>query len=190
MAFGAYRLTSCHALKRTMRSGPQEAPSNCVRTCLSNSKCAPKAQHGWTIKWWAMPGNLSPRGFGAQVRDALQDRMDFLVEQGLAERRGSRVVLARNLLSTLRDRELAEVGKVIQHQTGLVHRPLRDGERANGIYRRSVQLVSGRFAMLDDGMGFSLVPWRPVVEQRLGQQVSAIVRGSSVTWELGRQRGR
>ena len=134
--------------------------------------------------------NLSPQGFGAQVRGALQDRRDFLVEQGLAERRGSRVVLARNLLATLRDRELAEVGKVIQHQTGLRHRPLREGERANGIYRRSVQLASGRFAMLDDGMGFSLVPWRPVVEQRLGQQVSAIVRGASVTWELGRQRGR
>ncbi len=134
--------------------------------------------------------NLSPQGFGAQVRGALQDRMDFLVEQGLAERRGARVVLARNLLATLRDRELAEVGKVIQHQTGLRHRPLREGERANGIYRRSVQLASGRFAMLDDGMGFSLVPWKPVVEQRLGQQVSAIVRGSSVTWELGRQRGR
>ncbi|OYW24924.1 MAG: conjugal transfer protein, partial [Hydrogenophilales bacterium 12-63-5] len=134
--------------------------------------------------------NLSPQGFGAQVRGALQDRGDFLVEQGLAERRGSRVVLARNLLATLRDRELAEVGKVIQHQTGLRHRPLREGERANGIYRRSVQLASGRFAMLDDGTGFSLVPWRPVVEQRLGQQVSAIVRGTSVTWGLERQRGR
>jgi type IV secretory pathway VirD2 relaxase len=134
--------------------------------------------------------NLSPQGFGAQVRGALQDRRDFLVEQGLAKRRGARVVLARNLLATLRHRELAEVGKVIQHQTGLLHRPLREGERANGIYRRSVQLASGRFAMLDDGMGFSLVPWRPVVEQRLGQQVSAIVRGSSVTWKLGRQRGR
>jgi hypothetical protein len=30
-------------------------------------------------------------------------------------------------------------------------------------------LASGRYAMLDDGMGFSLVPWKPVVEQRLGQ---------------------
>jgi hypothetical protein len=133
---------------------------------------------------------LSPRGFGAQVRGALQNRMGFLVEQGLAERRGSRVVLARNLLSTLRDRELTEAGKVIQHQTGLIHRPLHDGERAEGVYRRSVQLASGRFAMLDDGLGFSLVPWRSVVEQRLGQQVSAIVKGGSVTWGLGRQRGR
>ncbi len=40
-----------------------------------------------------------------------------------------------------------------------------------GIYRRSVMLASGRYAMLDDGMGFSLVPWKPVIEQRLGQRV-------------------
>ena len=134
--------------------------------------------------------NLSPQGFGAQVRGALQDRRDFLVEQGLAERRGSRLILARNLLATLRDQELAAVGKSLQDTTGLSFRPLHDGARVSGLYRRSLQLVSGRFAMLDDGMGFSLVPWRPVVEQRLGQQVSAIVKGSSVTWELGRQRGR
>lgn len=139
-----------------------------------------------------MVGNareLSPLGFGVQVRGALQERVGYLLEQGLAERRGSRVVLARNLLSTLRDRELAEVGNVIQNETGLIHRSLRDGGRADGVYRRSVQLASGRFAMLDDGVGFSLVPWRPVVEQRLGFHVSATLRGASATWHIGRERG-
>jgi hypothetical protein len=43
--------------------------------------------------------------------------------------------------------------------------------------------------MLDDGMGFQLVPWKPVIEPRLGQQLSAVVRGSSVTWNLDLQRG-
>ncbi|MGF7190429.1 hypothetical protein JOE11_003480 [Robbsia andropogonis] len=43
-------------------------------------------------------------GFGAEVKDALRQRADFLTEQGLAEQR---VVLARNLLATLRGRELA-----------------------------------------------------------------------------------
>ncbi len=132
---------------------------------------------------------LAQRGFGSQVLDALQERMGFLAEQGLAVRQGSRVVLSRNLLSTLRDRELQEVCKAIQRQTGLLHHPLRDGGQASGVYRRSVQLVSGRFAMLDDGMGFSLVPWRPVVEQRLGKQVAAVIRGQSVSWEFGRQHG-
>jgi hypothetical protein len=133
--------------------------------------------------------DLSAQGFGARVRDALQERVGFLVEQGLAERRGSGVVLARNLLSTLRSRELAEAGNVIQRQTGLLHRPRVDGERVDGVYRRSVQLASGRFAILDDSTGFSLVPWRPVVEQRLGRHVSAVMRGQAVSWQFGQHRG-
>lgn len=132
---------------------------------------------------------LASKGFGAQVRDALQSRVDFLVEQSLAERRGQCVVFGRDLLSTLRDRELATAGTVIQRETGLFHRQLHDGEQMRGNYRRSVQLVSGRFAMLDDGRRFSLVPWRSVLEKRLGQQVAASVRGQSTSWEFGRSRG-
>ena len=132
---------------------------------------------------------LGDLGFGSEVKDALRQRADFLAEQGLAERRGQRVVLARNLLATLRGRELAQAAENIAAETGLGHRPVADGQRVAGIYRRSVMLASGRYAMLDDGMGFSLVPWKPVIEQRLGQQLAATVRGGSVSWELGRQRG-
>ncbi len=135
-------------------------------------------------------GGIANNGFGGDVREALRQRSDFLVEQGLGERRGQRLILARNLLATLRGREIDGAAKTIAAETGLTHRAVADGERVTGTYRRNVQLASGRFAMLDDGTGFSLVPWRPVAEQRLGQQVSAIVCGSSVTWELGRQRGR
>ena len=132
---------------------------------------------------------LAVQGFGAQVRGAMRGRADFLVEEGLAERRGQRMVLSRNLLSTLRERELSAVGKSLQDQTGKAYRPMQDGGRVSGVYRRSIQLASGRFAMLDDGMGFSLVPWRPVIESRLGMQVSATLRGSAVGWELTSTRG-
>ncbi len=132
---------------------------------------------------------LGEMGFGSEVKDALQQRADFLVEQGLAERRGQRVILARNLLATLRNRELAQAAQDIAAETSLEHCPVADGERVAGIYRRSVMLASGRYAMLDDGMGFSLVPWKPVIEQLLGQQIAATVRGGGVSWEVGRQRG-
>lgn len=49
-------------------------------------------------------------------------------------------------------------------------------------------LASGRYAMLDDGMGFSLVPWRPMIERRLGRQLAATVRGGGVSWEMARHR--
>ncbi|WP_281660589.1 relaxase/mobilization nuclease and DUF3363 domain-containing protein [Microvirgula aerodenitrificans] len=132
---------------------------------------------------------LGDLGFGGEVKNALQQRADFLAEQGLAQRRGQRVILARNLLGTLRNRELAQVAKGIAADTGLEHRPVTDGQRVAGIYRRSVMLASGRYAMLDNGKGFSLVPWKPVIEQRLGQQLAATVRGGGVSWEIGQQRG-
>ncbi|WP_027793676.1 relaxase/mobilization nuclease and DUF3363 domain-containing protein [Paraburkholderia acidipaludis] len=132
---------------------------------------------------------LGDQGFGAGVKDALRQRADFLAEQGLAEHRGQRVVFARNLLATLRGRELAQVAKHIAAETGLAHRPVADCQRVAGIYRRSVMLASGRYAMLDDGMSFSLVPWKPVIEQRLGQQLAATTRGVSVSWHLERQLG-
>jgi hypothetical protein len=132
---------------------------------------------------------LGDLGFGSEVKDALRQRADFLIEQELAERQGKRVVLARNLLATLRGRELANAAQAIAADTGLAHRPVADGQRVAGIYRRSLMLASGRYAMLDDGMGFSLVPWKPVVEQRLRQPLAATVRGGSVSWEIGRQRG-
>ncbi len=131
---------------------------------------------------------LGALGFGGDVRQALQQRADFLAEQGLAERRGQRVILARNLLATLRNRDLAQAAQNIAAETGLEHRAVGDAECVSGVYRRSVMLASGRFAMLDDGKGFSLVPWKPVLDHRLGQSVAATIRGTSVSWEFGKQR--
>ncbi|EIU1669067.1 relaxase/mobilization nuclease and DUF3363 domain-containing protein [Pseudomonas aeruginosa] len=128
-------------------------------------------------------------GFAGEVREALQLRVDFLAGQGLAEKQGQRVILAPNLLASLRGREVAAAAQTIATDTGLQHRPVTDGQRVAGIYRRMVMLASGRYAMLEDGMGFSLVPWRPVIEQRLGQQIAATIRGGGVSWDVGRQKG-
>jgi len=132
---------------------------------------------------------LGDLGFGGEVKAALQQRVDFLTEQGLAERRGPRVILARNLLATLRSRNVAHAAKDLAAETGLEHRPMADGQRVAGIYRRSIMLASGRYAMLDDGMGFRLVPWSPVIEQRLGMPISAQVHDGRVSWQIRWQQG-
>ena len=97
--------------------------------------------------------------------------------------------MARNLLNTLRDRDIGSAVESISVKTGLVFRPAKDGARVSGIYRQSITLVSGRFAMLSDGFGFALVPWRPVIERSLGWTISAVAHGDQVMWHLGRLRG-
>jgi type IV secretory pathway VirD2 relaxase len=132
---------------------------------------------------------VADKGFGSELGAALRQRSDFLIEQGLAHWRGARVVPARNLLGALRQRDLEAAARGIAGETGLRYRAASDGERMSGVYRRSVLLASGRFAMLDDGFGFSLVPWKPVLERYMGRQMVATVRGDGATWILGRQRG-
>ncbi len=128
-------------------------------------------------------------GFGAEVAGALEQRRETLIAEGLAQRQGDYVRLTRNLLAALRGRELVQTAEAIVADTGLKHRPLTEGGEVRGVYRRQLQLVSGRFAMLDDGVGFSLVPWRPVLERRLGQSVAGVVRaGGDVNWSFGRTR--
>jgi hypothetical protein len=134
------------------------------------------------------PIELSRAGFGAEVRAALDRRIEALAEQGLARRDGDKVTIGRNLIGTLRDRELDAVGRRLGSETGLAHLPAETGEHVSGVYRRRLSLASGRFAMIDNGLGFQLVPWIPSLERELGRQVNGIAGPSGVEWSIGRKR--
>jgi type IV secretory pathway VirD2 relaxase len=131
---------------------------------------------------------LSRAGFGAEVRAALDRRIDTLAEQGLARRDGDKVTIGRNLVGTLRSRELDAVGRRLASETGLAHLPAEAGEAVTGIYRRRLSLASGRFAMIDNGLGFQLVPWIPSLERELSRQVNGIAGPGGVEWSFGRKR--
>ena len=132
---------------------------------------------------------LGHAGFGAETRSAMAARAEHLVHEGLAQRRGRRIVFARDLLSTLHKRELGDVADRLAAETGLAYQPLAEGQPVSGIYRRRVTLASGRFAMIDDGLGFQLVPWRPALEDHLGREVRGIATAQGIDWSIGRKRG-
>ena len=129
-------------------------------------------------------------GFGREVRDALDARASHLETQGLARRQGQRVILAQDLVGTLKNQELTAATQAIAARTGLEHKPSSAGDYVSGIYRERVTLSTGRFAMIDEGLGFQLVPWRPALDQHLGQHITGtMTQGGSVDWALGRGRG-
>jgi type IV secretory pathway VirD2 relaxase len=133
---------------------------------------------------------IADGGFGGEVRRAMDARTDHLVREGLARRYGERTVFERGLIDTLRRRELDAVGAKIAGESGLVYRPTQAGEKIAGVVRRRLALASGRFAMIDDGLGFRLVPWASALEQQLGRQVAGVVRdGGGIDFALGRKRG-
>ena len=73
-------------------------------------------------------------------------------------------------------------------ETGLAHLPAEAGDPVAGVYRRRLSLASGRFAMIDNGLGFQLVPWIPSLERELGRQVNGIAGPGGVDWNFGRKR--
>jgi len=136
------------------------------------------------------PVAMSDGGFGAEVRDAMRQRAEHLVGEGLAEQQGRRVIFNRNLIDTLRRREVDAVAGQLAKETGQPFKPAESGEYVAGTYRQRLTLASGRFAMIDDGLGFQLVPWSPSLDKQLGRHVSGVARdGGVVDWDFGRKRG-
>lgn len=136
------------------------------------------------------PAPLANAGFGAEVRAAMESRTEHLIAQGLARRQGQQAILSRNLLETLRRRELDALGEKLMTETGAPFRKTASGEYVAGVYRQRLMLASGRFAMIDDGLGFQLVPWSPSLERSLGKHISGVARADGgVAWNFGRQRG-
>ncbi|SDH02602.1 relaxase/mobilization nuclease domain-containing protein [Pelagibacterium luteolum] len=140
------------------------------------------------------PMTLGASGFGREVRQAMDARAEHLVDDGLARREGQRILLQRNLLATLRRRELDAVGEQLSAETGLAHVEAKAGEHVAGVYRRKLTLTSGRFAMveargLDGSLGFQLVPWSREIDNKLGQHIAGVATGGGgIEWSLGRKR--
>jgi type IV secretory pathway VirD2 relaxase len=129
-------------------------------------------------------------GFGAEVQEAMDRRIEHLVSEGLARRQGQQTVFARDLLNSLRRWEIDQVGSKLSAESGLSYKPVDVGDHVAGVYRRRVILSSGRFAMIDDGLGFQLVPWRPALERHANQHVAGVVLpGGRVDWSFGRKHG-
>lgn len=129
-------------------------------------------------------------GFGIELRAAMDARANQLEADGLARRQGQRIVVASGLIDTLKARDLDHAATAIAARTGLAHAPSAAGDTVSGTYRERVTLSSGRFAMIDDGLGFQLVPWRPVLDRHLGQHITGtMTAGKTVDWALGRGRG-
>ncbi len=136
------------------------------------------------------PQVLAQAGFGLEAREALEQRRAHLESSGLASRQAGGLAPVRNLLATLRERELSRVAANIQAETGATLIEAGKGDLVAGVYSRRIDLSSGRFAMIEDGLGFQLVPWTRSLDAKLGQEVRGTMTPTGgMDWSLGKKRG-
>ncbi|MDP1962033.1 MAG: DUF3363 domain-containing protein, partial [Reyranella sp.] len=134
---------------------------------------------------------LADEGFGQEVTAALTRRRRWLAAMGYAADLGDgRIRAPKDLIQQLEAGDIERAGKALAAERGRQWRPASPGNYVTGQLVGSTQLSSGRFAMIDDGLGFSLVPWRPALEQHIGRVISGVAMpGGDVDWSVGRSRG-
>jgi hypothetical protein len=129
-------------------------------------------------------------GFGREVNKAISRRARRLVEMGLATAKDGSVRVPVDTVATLERREIERVGHQMARERGLTYLPANAGEYVSGRLAGVASLVSGRFAMIDNGLGFQLVPWQPLLEKRIGQHIGGLMRDDGgIEWTFGRNRG-
>jgi hypothetical protein len=134
---------------------------------------------------------LTNEGFGKQVKVALEKRKQALVAKGhVTDLGGGHVRAPKDLIQRLDATAIERAATALAAQRGRTWQPAIPGNHVTGQLIGSTQLSSGRFAMIDDGLGFSLVPWRPALEQHVGRHISGTVMpGGGVDWSFARPRG-
>ncbi len=136
----------------------------------------------------AAPMAVREAGFGADVRDAQARRRQWLVQQGLAEESDGTMRYRAGLLAMLQRRELLRVAGQLADELGKEFSEAASGDRIDGVLRRRIDLIGGRYALVEKAREFTLVPWRPVLERQVGKPVAGVLRGDGISWTIGRGR--
>ena len=136
----------------------------------------------------AEPLPMRDGGFGREVRSAQMARQAWLIEQELTEQTSGKMTYRPDMLSILQQRELLTMGKRLSEELGKPFEEARHGERVDGVFRRRIDLASGRFALIEKSREFSLVPWRPILERHVGKSVAGVIRDGGVSWVIGKGR--
>lgn len=134
------------------------------------------------------PSLVRDAGFGHELQEAMEQRRRWLLAQGFAQEAGGDVIISKNVIQLLQRRELLHMAGDL---AGEIDKPFAEaaaGRRIEGVYRRPVELVSGRFALIERAHDFTLVPWTKALERRAGQSVSGIMREGGLNWTIGRGR--
>ena len=146
----------------------------------------------WIDRQFVARGPRRSAAAGSAPRCARRWRADRAPDRtGTRETAGGGRLSMRATFSRLRDGENSiPLARSSQPNGNALQEVGQLGEYVTGLYRQRIMLASGRFAMIDEGLGFQLVPWSPSLERNLGKHVSGVARADGgIDWSFGRQRG-
>src|SRR3546814_2484260 len=91
------------------------------------------------------------------------------------------------MIAALQRRELSRVAGQLSEELAKPFVEPGLNERIEGRFTRTVDMASGRYALIERAPDFTLVPWRPVLDTHVGKPVSGLLREGGINWKRGRQ---
>jgi len=136
------------------------------------------------------PERLVQTGFGNEASSALARRRQWLVAQGFGTLDlASRFQPQPHMLDQLRQRNIRQASQILSSELQLTHSYLVEGESITGTFIRSVDLASGKYAVVQKSREFALVPWRPELEAYRGKPLSGTASSRGIHWDWNVNRG-
>jgi type IV secretory pathway VirD2 relaxase len=133
---------------------------------------------------------LAQAGFGNEVAGAISRRRQWLVTQGLGTIYSTNAFQPQpRMLEQLRQRDLRQASQILSKELGLTSAQLVEVEKISGTFSRSVNLASGKYAVIQKSKEFTLVPWRPELEQFRGKPLSGTTSSQGINWDWNAKRG-
>jgi type IV secretory pathway VirD2 relaxase len=129
------------------------------------------------------------KGFGREVRSAVAQRQQWLIDEELADAAGEGITYRRGAFAALQRRELLRLARQLANETGKQFSETKPGEPIEGRLARRIDAAGGRYALVEKSKEFTLVPWKPVLDRHVGKDVAGMMRERGVSWTIGRERG-
>ena len=126
-------------------------------------------------------------GFGSEVKAAKEKRLTFLREQKFLK---TSERLTQNVLKQLEVRDLKAAGEQLSKEMGKPYIPTLEKGQISGVFRQVVNRPSGKYAVIETSREFTLVPWRKTMDRNLGRSIRGEIGRASISWSVGKGRGR
>ncbi|MEP4051022.1 MAG: DUF3363 domain-containing protein [Litorimonas sp.] len=135
-------------------------------------------------------GTFEADGTSKELLDAAANRRAALNQMGFAIRDQDR--LFQLSINELKAMDFKEAGYLQSQSLGKSYVSSTGASHIEGVFSKTIERPSGKFAVIERSREFTLVPWRPVMERRRGQSIiGRASRGGGISWDVrDRQRDR
>ena len=124
---------------------------------------------------------------GTKMQTSILKRQAALKQMGFDVSKDG--LLPKGALEKLKDMDLRDAARKMSGENGKPYSALGGARSVEGIYQKSIDRPSGKFAVIERAKDFTLVPWRPVMDRNLGKSLSGRISVGGISWDVTKQRG-